>query len=100
VSRKQVEDGIALAQTHRTEERFYPQNVSLHAGEFEKLSAKGKLAYRGEYARRANVLDRTPKPSPRRHTGPVKDLLVGMAIGAGLMLGCFALGALQVFLGY
>lgn len=48
----------------------------------------------------ANVLDRTEKPSPRRHTGPLKDLLLGILIGAGLMLGCFALGCLQVWLGY
>lgn len=47
-----------------------------------------------------NVLDRVRKPSPRRHTGPLKDLLIGILIGAGLMLGCFALGALQVWLGF
>ena len=47
-----------------------------------------------------NVLDRVQKPSPRRHTGPLKDLLLGILIGAGLMLGCFALGALQVWLGF
>ncbi|MGN6653821.1 MAG: hypothetical protein ACTHJ9_00600 [Rhodanobacter sp.] len=43
-----------------------------------------------------NVLDRVPKPSPRRHTGPLKDLLVGMLIGAGIMLFCVLIGFVEV----
>ena len=119
-SSRQVETGKALARTHRTEERWFPDNVAQHASEVEALPAKARVAYRGEYARTGtqgicfchqpwklcpvhkpkNVLDRTEKPSPRRHTGPLKDLLLGILIGAGLMLGCFALGWLQVWLGF
>lgn len=39
-----------------------------------------------------NVLDRTAKPTPRRHTGPLKDLLLGIVIGAAIMVALFLLG--------
>jgi hypothetical protein len=45
-----------------------------------------------EAMRGVNVLDRTEKPTPRRHTGPLKDLLLGMVIGAAIMVALFLLG--------
>lgn len=40
--------------------------------------------------------DERNRPSPKRHSGPLKDLLIGVLIGAGIMVACFLLGYAQV----